>query len=277
MMAARPISLPAGPVLVLAPHYDDEILGCGACLAGLKDKSAVRVAVACDGRGTPGLHPDSTVPGAPDIGAVRAAESRAALAVLGIPASAVEDLRFPDGSLTAQRAELRLALERLVEETRPAAVFAPFRFDRHPDHIALSRAALDLPAVREGRTALFEYFVYTRFRLFPKGDIRNVVRRDCLLGGEPGEAAFLKRRALDCFVTQTTRYFSWQMRPVLTERLVRDGSAGPELFLVAPPGAPDRTVLAWPVWAVRSIVSLEFTLKRAAFALRQGMPRERKP
>ena len=264
MSAALPTGRPGESLLVLAPHYDDEALGCGGLLAGLEDKSGVCVVFACNGRGSPGLRRPAPAPGAPDIGAVRAAESRAALAVLGVPASAIRELGFPDGSLAPRQPELRLAVERLVGELKPRAILAPFRFDRHPDHMALSRAVLSLPAVREGRVALFEYFVYVRFRLFPKRDIRNVVRPEFRLRRELAEAAFAKRRALDCFVTQTTRYYPWQARPVLTETLLREVAAGPEDYLAAPPGAADGAVLRWPVWLVRLIVAVEGRLKRAA-------------
>ncbi len=272
MQPVLPFGRLGGALLVLAPHYDDEALGCGGLLAGLTaaDKARVRVVFATDGRGAPGLRrPDSGTDG-PDIGAVRAAESRAALAVLGISAGQASELDFPDGTLAAHRVELDAALQRLVEEGKPTHILAPFRFDRHPDHIALSRAALALPAVREGRVALLEYFVYYRFRLFPGRDIRRVVRPDLLRSRELPDLVFVKRRALDCFVTQTTRYCPWQQRPVLRDDLLREVSAGPELFLAAPAGAPDAAVLTWPVWAVRLVVTLEHRVKRAAYRGRQG-------
>ncbi len=265
-------ALPSGPLggilLVLAPHSDDEVLGCGGLLAGLEDKAKVRVVIVCDGRGSAEWRRPVPVPGAPDIGATRAAESRAALALLGIAESQVSGLNFPDGTLTARARELAIALESLVGELNPRYILAPFRFDRHPDHMALGRAALKLPAVREGRAALLEYFVYYRFRLFPGRDIRRVVKPEFLQRRDLAEVAFLKRRALDCFVTQVTRYFSWQVRPVLSDESLQESAAGPEVFLVAPPGTTDAAVLRWPVWLVRLIVTVESRLKRAAYIWR---------
>jgi LmbE family N-acetylglucosaminyl deacetylase len=268
MTPALPTGRLDGPLLVLAPHFDDEVLGCGGLLAGLADKGPVRVVIVCDGRGSAGLSRPAPAPGAPDIGAVRAAESRAALAALGVPVSAVSELGFPDGTLSSRGPELAAALERVMGEMKPRWVLAPFRFDRHPDHMALGRAALALDEVKAGRAALLEYFVYYRFRLFPGGDIRRIVKPELLQGRDLAELAFVKRRALDCFVTQTTRYFPWQGRPVLTEALLREVAAGPELFLSAPAGAPDGAVLKWPAWLVRLIVAVEPALKRAAYAWR---------
>lgn len=266
MGPALPTGRLEGPLLVLAPHFDDEVLGCGGLVAGLEDKARVRVVVVCDGRGSAGLGRPAPAPGAPDIGALRAAETRAALALLGVPGQAVSELGFPDGTLSARGPELAAALERVMEEVKPRWVLAPFRFDRHPDHMALARAALALADVKAGRAALLEYFVYFRFRLFPGGDIRLRVKPQFLAALELGDRRFLKRRALDCFVTQTTRHFAWQARPVLTEALLKEVAAGPELFLAAPAGAADGAVLKWPPWLVRLIVAVEPALKRAAYA-----------
>jgi LmbE family N-acetylglucosaminyl deacetylase len=268
MQAPLPTGPLSGPLLVLAPHFDDEILGCGSLLEGVADKGRIQVVFACDGRGSADLKKPAPAPGAPDVGAVRAAESLAALALLALPPAAVRRLDFPDGSLPRRKAELGAALERIVEEVNPRWILAPFRFDRHPDHIALARAALALPAVREGRAQLLEYFVYTRFRLFPGRDIRRVVRPDYLLTLEAQSGTFLKRRALDCFTTQVTRYFPWQERPVLSEAFLREVAAAPEQFLAAPRGASDATVMRWPPWLVSLILAVESQAKRAAYRWR---------
>jgi LmbE family N-acetylglucosaminyl deacetylase len=254
-----------GSILVLAPHFDDEILGCGGLLEGMSDKSAVRVVFACDGRGSAGLPKPG---GLPDIAPVRAAESVAALGLLGIRASAVRRLDFPDGSLADRAKELAASLEEIVDELNPRWILAPFRFDRHPDHMALARAALALPGVKDGRAHLLEYFVYYRFRLFPGRDIRRVIRPDLLLSLEMEKGTFLKRRALDCFATQVTRYYPWQSRPVLSESFLREVAAGPEQYLAAPPEFSDSDVLRWPPWLVRLILSVEHRAKRAAYRWR---------
>jgi LmbE family N-acetylglucosaminyl deacetylase len=277
MKPALPTGSPSGPVLVLAPHFDDEILGCGALLAGIEDKSLIRVVFACDGRGSSDLPRPDGARGASDLSVVRAAESKAALGVLGIPETSISQLNFPDGSLSSNGEALRAALEKITTELNPLWILAPFRFDRHPDHMALARAALALPAVCQERAQLLEYFVYIRWRLFPKRDIRTVVRADRLVRVQTAGLGFLKRRALDCFVTQTTRYFPWQARPVLTDALLTEVSAAPETFLAAPAGGCDRDVLRWPGGLVRLIVAVEPFCKRALYAWRLKRRLNRSP
>lgn len=125
------LDLPQGSrVLVVAPHPDDETLGCGGTLALLRRRGcSVRVLVVTDGAaGDPAHYVD-------DVVAVRQAECRAALAQLG-----VEDVSFlgePDGALTVHPG-VRHAFAQAFIQFRPDWVFAPAALDYHRDHVAVS-------------------------------------------------------------------------------------------------------------------------------------------
>lgn len=121
-------------VLVIAPHADDETLGCGGTIARLRAEGhAVTVAVMTGpGVGTHPVFPRSTW----DL--VRS-ECREAMQVLG-----VEDLRFfelpavlvPD--LPAHEVN-RVAAE-LVRDVGPDVLYVPFPNDLHNDHRTLFHA-----------------------------------------------------------------------------------------------------------------------------------------
>src|SRR5258706_3541998 len=82
----EPQDLRGERLLVLAPHPDDEVIGCGGLVAlHLREGRKVHVAVATDGAQA-GVAPQ------------RESESRAALALLG--AVTIEFLRFPDRQLS---------------------------------------------------------------------------------------------------------------------------------------------------------------------------------
>ncbi|HED66183.1 MAG TPA: glycosyltransferase [Planctomycetes bacterium] len=128
-----PRSLPRR-ILVIAPHPDDEVFGCGGMLAWHGELGAeVRILVLTDGgAGDPEARTD-------EIRATRREESLAAGRALGD--FEYRFLGFPDGALGT---EDRLA-ERLREEIAdfdPALVYAPSPLELHPDHRAASAASL---------------------------------------------------------------------------------------------------------------------------------------
>ena len=128
---------PPGPVLVIAPHPDDETIGCGGAIARHVDQGdAVTVLVATSGERTTG--------GAGDVAAVREAECRAACAALGLVESPVF-VRFPDGALAEHVESLA---ERIADHARDAsAIYVPSMLDPHRDHraanVALARCGLE--------------------------------------------------------------------------------------------------------------------------------------
>lgn len=138
-------------VLCLAPHSDDEVLGCGGMLAFHAARGdELRVVVLTDGSaGDPDLR-------AADIRAVREAESRAAGEQLG-----VGDHRFwglPDGDL-AGVADLEQRILDELEDFRPELVYAPSPQEMHPDHRVASRAVLGAVGRSSSRPRLHLYGV----------------------------------------------------------------------------------------------------------------------
>ncbi len=125
----------ADRVLVVAPHPDDETIGCGATLAGLATRGAeVRVLVASAGEAsvaTAGI-------GAAATGAARRDEAVAACAALGLPRPDV--LALPDGRLGDHVDELVAAVAAALDDLDPDAVFVPWPLDDHPDHRAAAAA-----------------------------------------------------------------------------------------------------------------------------------------
>lgn len=119
-------------VLVIAPHPDDEVLGCGGTMRRMT-LAGEKVTVAIVTRGTP-LYPDA------QVNRVRA-EAAAAADRLGVHA-----LRFLDLPVTMLHLlpehELNGAFFKLIRETEPDTLFLPFVGDRHEDHRQIFDAAL---------------------------------------------------------------------------------------------------------------------------------------
>jgi LmbE family N-acetylglucosaminyl deacetylase len=131
-------------VCVLAAHPDDEVLGAAGLISRLRDAGHDIVVVwATDGEAS---HPGSTALPVGRLGEVRRAESRSALARLGVAAVATHHLGLPDGGLAAQYEELRARLAQIVDAAD--LVITPWRGDGHPDHEAVAQAADGLGAIR---------------------------------------------------------------------------------------------------------------------------------
>ena len=134
--------------LVLAPHADDESLGCGGLLAqaaatGLRPG----VLVLTDGAGS---HPGSVRYPPARLRAVREAEARAAVAILSV--ERIGFLGLPDTAAPVAGAAFEAAVEQIVAVAREwecGVLMAPWRHDPHCDHEAAHLMA-SAAAVRTG-------------------------------------------------------------------------------------------------------------------------------
>jgi N-acetylglucosamine malate deacetylase 1 len=241
----------AGRMLVLAPHMDDETLACGGTMLLHASKPDVHCLFATDGAGSPA--PLLPWQGRPDTGLAgrRRDEAKAATGKLGIPPDNLIFLDLPDGRLADRRPQLVQALLEIVTRLQPQFVFAPFRYDVHPDHVALNRAIRTVLRGVPAPPVLLEYFVYHRLRFVPGGDVRRALEADRLVEMDTAPVAAAKRAALDCYTSQTTVGYPWQDRPILTEDSLRQRCAEPEYFLLTDPAGPLADGIATDVNRIR--------------------------
>ncbi|MGF1665032.1 MAG: glycosyltransferase [Acidimicrobiia bacterium] len=156
LAAATPLD-PAtlhGASLVIAPHPDDEALGCGGTMAALTAAGQqVGVVFMTDG-GLAG-------PGGRRMTATeRSEEARQACEVLGVKPPNTWMLDFPDGGLGRSAAEATERLRAVLDEFAPRRVFVPHANDVHPDHVASYRVTMEALAGRGGQVDVFEYPIW---------------------------------------------------------------------------------------------------------------------
>ena len=125
---------PAARVLVLSPHIDDDVIGCGGVLQQHAMAGATVTSVYLQ-----------------DGGPIREAEAHEAAKLIGI--SELIFLRWGlkpttgprHGTRPGTKAEFEVrestiaGLRAVVERVRPDLVYAPFFLDPHPDHAAATR------------------------------------------------------------------------------------------------------------------------------------------
>jgi LmbE family N-acetylglucosaminyl deacetylase len=153
-------------VLVLAPHPDDEALGCAGTIASLNRKGVSSTVVfLTDGerlRGEPSL----------EIAGKRRAEGIAASAMLGCREP--HFLGLPDGEVSSHIDEACTRLSELIAQKKPDFIFAPSPVDHHQDHLATADIALRLLEIPGGFRLAF-YEVYSTVRLTHLLDITDVI------------------------------------------------------------------------------------------------------
>jgi LmbE family N-acetylglucosaminyl deacetylase len=143
-------TITGGAALVVAPHPDDESLGCGGLIAeACAQGEPPIVAVLTDGTGS---HPNSRAYPSQRLRDIREAEARSAVACLGLPDDRIFFLRNPDRQAPSKGPEFNEAVTRLVGLVRHfgcRSILASWGSDPHSDHVATHNIAMVAAQVSE--------------------------------------------------------------------------------------------------------------------------------
>jgi LmbE family N-acetylglucosaminyl deacetylase len=136
----------SGRALILAPHPDDESLGCGGLIATLCARGRPPlVAIMTDGAGS---HPATQAFPAERLIRLRRDEVRLATQCLGLPAAALVCFDWPDAALPAGGTVVDDMVS-LIRREGCSAIFAPSPLDPHCDHVATAAIAAQAAAATE--------------------------------------------------------------------------------------------------------------------------------
>jgi len=145
--------------LILAPHADDESLGCGGLIAAATAAGRPPVVVVMtDGAAS---HPGSAAFPPARLREIREAEASCAVSLLGLPRENLLFLGYKDSFLPSRGADFDLAVTHvklIAAENDCAILIAPWQGDPHCDHQAAARIAAS--AAARGRLALLSYPVW---------------------------------------------------------------------------------------------------------------------
>jgi LmbE family N-acetylglucosaminyl deacetylase len=183
-------SPPLRPLLIVAPHPDDETLGAGGLLSAWAARGLPATVLSLsDG--------ERACPEVPGLAEIRHAELTRALRALGFYPDQPHMVRLslPDGELGAY--EQRIA-DRIRELLHPESLLvAPFELDGHPDHDAAGRAALI--AARTRNATLVRYPIWAW--LWQASQLRAAERRAVRFELTSNDWA-AKQHAIDQFQSQ---------------------------------------------------------------------------
>ncbi|HEY1455777.1 MAG TPA: PIG-L family deacetylase [Candidatus Dormibacteraeota bacterium] len=161
-------------LLILAPHPDDEVIGCGGVIQrALANQDSVRVIFVTSGDGYPRaaarllgkpearLTPDDMI----RLGQARESEAVAAARVMGLDPDDLVFLRYPDAGLASLSPEVRASavrdVRRVLEESRPSQLYVTDHADEHPDHRVANELAVEAIAASGIETDLFTFIVHS--------------------------------------------------------------------------------------------------------------------
>jgi LmbE family N-acetylglucosaminyl deacetylase len=134
--------LDGGTPVILAPHPDDEVIGCGTLLvAAAQAGTEPAILFVTDGSGS---HPNSRTFPRDALIALRQREACEATEILGVKRERLHFLGIRDTAAPHEGPELAAAVDRVVAIAaayEKPVIFAPWIHDPHGDHEAVSRMA----------------------------------------------------------------------------------------------------------------------------------------
>ncbi|MCG6113993.1 MAG: PIG-L family deacetylase [Mesorhizobium sp.] len=155
-------TLPEGPILVVAPHPDDETLGCGGLIAAAcRDNQRVHIVFVTEGGAS---HPNSIEWPREKLAEQREAEASEALERLGAGHQPRSFLRLKDAAMpaagTPSYRRALCALVAILHGLRPKLVVLPWRRDPHCDHRDSWQLTIDALAGAGLTPEIYEYAIW---------------------------------------------------------------------------------------------------------------------
>lgn len=144
-----------GRIVILAPHPDDEVFGCGGLIARLVAEGRTPYVVVMTGGG--GSHRSCCSVAEEEIVAERRSLTRKALGELGLPVKNIYELDYPDGNIGGKHPEQEARLRKVLDEVNPDTILVPHHGEGWPDHLAVRELGVRLA---QKDAEVYEYCVW---------------------------------------------------------------------------------------------------------------------
>lgn len=212
------------PVIVFAPHPDDETLGCGGTIARkITEGFDLYIVFVTDGRNshkrTLGINNN---PSPEELISIRKREAVDAARILGLSERKIIFLSFEDGKLDRNLSRAKKEIRNILKRIQPEEIFVPYAHENHKDHRITN--FLVSACIRELgiKCTIYEYLIQsnrkTAFSDFFSCDISDTLRT--------------KEEAIRAYKSQVELFFPSQKRPVLLPEFLQSCQKPEELFIV---------------------------------------------
>mgnify|MGYP002447786804 FL=1 len=178
-------------VLIVAPHPDDEVLGCSGLIQRLLNEGKqVDVAILSGGGKS---HAGCCKIDESTLIESRRNLSRKAAEILGLSLEHLHFLDYPDGCIAFDCSETDL-LKKLIKTLQPKAIFVPHKGEGWSDHLEAGRIVRKLVGEMSG-VSLYEYCVW-----FWYYNVWNIDRKNSFVLTMTKEDLFRKNEAINAYV-----------------------------------------------------------------------------
>lgn len=196
-------------VLIIAPHPDDEILGCAGLIQKLAKLKREVVLVAIT-NGTMS-HPDSSYYTSEKLNQIRPEESLQALNVLDLEIQIERiALNIMDGQISNKTELLYQALENITRSDD--ILISTYEMDGHPDHEAAGQVVKYFAQQHE--LSCYRVFIWTWHWAKPNHPSFNL--EQCFKVELDLSEVYKKRQAIACFQSQCVADPSTHQAPILS-------------------------------------------------------------
>ena len=173
-----------GSAVIIAPHPDDETLGCGGTVIRKKHAGAdVKIIFMTDGS-----HSNNKVLSVDELTVIRVNEALAATRMLGVEETALFFLGFEDGRLAQMQEAAVARVAAILQQQQPEEIFIPYSHDPHPDHMAAHKIVMAALQQYQREVVIYEYPIWfwrqwpwTSVPLHSRRKIVKVLRKNVIM------------------------------------------------------------------------------------------------
>lgn len=178
-------------VLIVAPHPDDEVLGCSGLIQRLLNEGKqVDVAILSGGGKS---HAGCCKIDESTLIESRRNLSRKAAEILGLPLEHLHFLDYPDGCIAFDCSETE-RMKKLIDTLLPESIFVPHKGEGWSDHLEAGRIVRKLVGEMSG-VSLYEYCVWFWFY-----NVWSIDRKNAFVLKMTKEEHFCKNEAIDAYI-----------------------------------------------------------------------------
>lgn len=206
-----PLGLSMGRALILAPHQDDEIIGCGCFIQQMiKEGGIVKSVFFTDGsKSSDEIEPET-------LKRIRKAEAQEVAKTLGMEPP--KFLNKEDGELDHRDTDAAGKVAEIIKSFQPDLIMVPYFLDGHKDHSAVSGILINALDLIKFKGKLFAYRINSPISVY---GVTHYV--DCTDFMEP------KADVLELYESQTMTFESILLMDRLNG-IVAGAREGAELF-----------------------------------------------